>query len=157
MTNKEIVDKAQYYAALVDVDWRLVVAIIEQESGFNVWAVRYEPEFKYILTADKFATMNRISTQTETQLQKMSIGLMQVMGAVYRELGFSENLAKCFDPSISIYYGCLKIKQLMGRYSSLSDVIASYNAGSPRRDSSGAYVNQHYVDSVLRYMLVSYD
>lgn len=152
MTAKEISDKAEYYANLVGVDANLVLAIIEQESGFNQWAIRYEPEFKYVLTADKFATMNRITTQTETQLQKMSIGLMQVMGAVYRELGFTESLAKCFDPSISIYYGCLKIKQLMGRYSSLSDVIASYNAGSPRRDSSGAYVNQHYVDSVLSHM-----
>lgn len=157
MTNREIVEKAQYYATLLDLDWRLVVAIIEQESGFNVWAVRYEPDFKYILTADKFATMNRITTQTETQLQKMSIGLMQVMGAVYRELGFTESLGKCFDPSIAIYFGCLKIKQLMTRYSSLSDVISSYNAGSPRRDSSGAYTNQHYVDSVLRHMQVNHD
>lgn len=152
MTEVQIRDLLYKKAVRHSLNPKLVTAIAVTESSLNPWAARYEPEFKYILTAEKFAKLNGITAATETQFQKTSIGLMQVMGAVFRELGYTEALPMAFIPDISVEYGCLKLVRIMRTYSSLSDVIASYNAGSPRMDSSGALKNQHYVDTVFKNM-----
>lgn len=86
--------------------------------------------------------------------QKMSWGLMQVMGAVAREYGFKGTfLSELCDPHVGLKYGMIHVQTLFKRYNGhWPDVIAAYNMGSPRRVDGGAYENQEsYVDVVLRY------
>lgn len=55
------------------------------------------------------------------------------------------------DPATSIAAGVGFLRDLGRRWSG-DDVIAAYNAGSPRRAASGLYVNQGYVDKVREYL-----
>jgi soluble lytic murein transglycosylase-like protein len=73
-------------AALQSLDPALVCAVVEQESGWNTWAMRYEPAFftKYVAP---LYTNNKIAA-TEAWARGFSWGLMQVMGQVARESGF---------------------------------------------------------------------
>lgn len=130
------------------LDPKLIASIIIQESGGNTYAVRYEPGFRYKTDVAKFARANGITTETESILQQCSLGLMQVMGVVARELEFNRNLLELTSPAVGIYLGCKKLEQLSKKYAHLDDVIASYNAGSPRFKSDKSYVNQLYVNQV---------
>jgi len=130
-------------------DIALIYAIIETESNWNPFAVRYEPHWKYIVpVSNTMLKKMGITRETEEQLQKFSWGLMQVMGAVARELNYSEILTKLITPQDNINVGVRKVIELFKKYKNLEDVIASYNAGSPRK-VDGKYVNQSYVDKVL--------
>lgn len=85
-----------------------------------------------------------------------SAGLMQILigprgpyPAMTRE--------QILDPQTNIILGTNFLKSLLSRYSQ-SDAVASYNAGMPRKNSSGQYTNsrgdtmvQSYVDAVLTY------
>ena len=123
----------------------LVRAICEVESSFNPWAYRYEPQYKY-LVGDKL-TMS----ETERIGQMCSWGLMQVMGGVARESGFRGYLPQLCDPNIGLNYGCKHLAKFFTKYLNWPDAIASYNAGSPRKNlADGGYVNQVYVDRVYR-------
>lgn len=136
-----------YYHGL---DWELVGAICFTESGGDHLAVRFEPGWKYHFHARQYADGLGITGETEEVLQSTSWGLMQVMGTVARELGFREMLTALTDPDLSLKYGCMKLAQLKNRYSTLREVIASYNAGSPvyKKDGGGMLINERYVDKV---------
>lgn len=84
-----------------------------------------------------------------------SYGLMQVMPHAAGGAGppgvTGEQL---LDPASNIRAGAAYLWTLMERYGrgSLSDVIAAYNAGRPRRGPDGRYTNQRYVDEVQQYL-----
>ena len=79
------------------LDPALVCAVVEQESAWNPWAMRYEPLFFSKYVAGLY-TNNKISA-TEAYARGFSWGLMQVMGQVAREAGFdSLFLAALCDP-----------------------------------------------------------
>src|SRR5712692_5955899 len=73
-------------AAAQSLDPALVCAVVEQESAWNPWAIRYEPLFfaKYVAS---LYTNNKVSA-SEAYARGFSWGLMQVMGQVARETGF---------------------------------------------------------------------
>lgn len=73
-------------ATAQSLDPALVCAVVEQESGWNPWAMRYEPAFFTRYVAPLY-TNNKI-TATEAWARGFSWGLMQVMGQVARESGF---------------------------------------------------------------------
>jgi soluble lytic murein transglycosylase-like protein len=83
----------------------LVCAIVEQESAWNHWALRYEPAFydKYIAPQISRA---EIADLTEARARAFSWGLMQVMGQVAREHGFTGGLASLCDPAVGLDIGC---------------------------------------------------
>jgi soluble lytic murein transglycosylase-like protein len=84
----------------------LVGAIVEQESAWNPWALRYEPEFyeKYVVPQIE---RGAIADVTESRARALSWGLMQVMGQVAREHGFaSEPLASLCDSAVGLEIGC---------------------------------------------------
>ena len=83
------------------LDAALVCAIVEQESGGNAWAIRWEPEFymRYIVPL-------KLADQTEETARAMSWGLMQVMGQVAREHGYMGALPALCDPATGIAVGC---------------------------------------------------
>jgi len=83
----QLLTLARHAAEARALDPGLVCAVIEQESAWNPWAMRYEPVFftKYVAP---LYTNNKISA-TEAYARGFSWGLMQVMGQVAREIRFS--------------------------------------------------------------------
>lgn len=143
--NAPLIDLIKSEAAFRKLPWELVYAICQVESSLNPLATRYEPNFRWLV--------GNIDTMTplERQGQMTSWGLMQVMGSVARELGFQGPFEELLQPTHGLFYGCLHLRRFKAKYNEWPDVIAAYNAGSPRRvmGSVGAYVNQPYVDKVL--------
>src|SRR5215472_4694392 len=82
----QLVTLARKAAAAQSLDPTLVCAVVEQECGWNPWAICYEPLFfsKYVAP---LYTNNKISA-SEAYARGFSWGLMQVMGQVAREAGF---------------------------------------------------------------------
>jgi len=143
-------DIVDIYSSHYNLPPSLVGAIIQTESNWSHYAIRYEPLFKERLKVEYYAKINKISKDTERFLQACSIGVMQTMGVVARELLFEENLLLLTKPEISINLGCKKLHLLMRKYGNVNDAIAAYNAGSPRFLSNGNYENQEYVDKVKK-------
>ena len=136
-----------------------VLATITQESGGQTWAVRYEPNFFKWLTGritEEPSILkvfgNSISRATEVKLRSSSFGLMQVMGQTLRELGFTgQYLNEACDPRIGLAFGIKYLARLLDKYKDERAAMAAFNAGSPRKDASGKYFNQEYVDGVSKF------
>ncbi len=133
-----------------DAAFDLVKEIIRVESSGNPYAVRYEDHFKYVVSPHVFARLNGISADTEMQCQKMSLGLMQLMGGTARSLGYKGQIMKLLDPKTNLEWGVKYLIQLGNKYGwGTADQVAAYNAGSARRDLEGKLVNNPYVVKVL--------
>lgn len=132
------------------LDHNLVLAIISHETNGNPFKTRYEPAWKYLYFPRECADKLLISVETETVMQSMSWGLMQVMGSVAREKGFSSDLPKLTDPQLGLEYGCMHLKHKLEVYGgNETDAISSYNAGKVIKTDGGLYLNQvTYVDPV---------
>lgn len=127
----------------------LVAGVVWTESKGDPYAIRFETDWRYPFEVKRFAKKHRISKDTELALQSMSWGLMQVMGSVAREHGFDGHLLELISPSKSLLYGCKHLAKFGKRHDSMEDVIAAYNAGSPRdRDGDGVVDNYQYVEQV---------
>ena len=97
----------------------LVCAVIEQESAWDRWAMRYEPAFykRYIEpqlarpggqdATPRAGSPRAALSDTEARARAFSWGLMQVMGQTAREHGFSaSSLAQLCDPVTGLDLGC---------------------------------------------------
>ena len=126
----EIIDLARQIASEHGLDPALVCAVIEQESAWNPWAVRYEPGFLSRYVAPLY-TAGKLSA-TEAYTRSMSWGLMQVMGQVAREFGFAgDSLPELCDPARGLEVGCRVLAKRMAR--SRGDVPAAllaWNGGA---------------------------
>ncbi|GAC1626537.1 MAG: transglycosylase SLT domain-containing protein [Candidatus Acidiferrum sp.] len=101
---------ARHAAEVQALDPGLVCAVIEQESGWNPWAMRYEPAFfaKYVAS---LYTNNKVSA-SEAYARGFSWGLMQVMGQVARETGFDAPfLSGLCDPEQGLAVGCKVLRK----------------------------------------------
>lgn len=143
--DKIIADQAH----LKGLDPLLVKAIVDVESGGNPFATRVEANWKYRFKADHFAKQNRTTVDTENVMQSMSWGLMQIMGTVARELGFTMPMPMLCVPEIGLDYGMAKLKMLMNKYKYADHAVAAYNAGSLVYSKQGNLVNHGYVAKVL--------
>ena len=133
IVNPEMIHLARRIAAAHGIEPALVCAVIEQESDWDPWAVRYEPGFlaRYVAplyTAGKFSA-------TEAYTRSMSWGLMQVMGQVARESGFKQSsLAELCDAATGLEFGCRVLAKRLAR--SKGDVRAAllaWNGGANDR------------------------
>jgi len=128
----------------------VIMGIIETESDFNPYAARYEPHYRWLVSPERYYRYYSSNPETEIILQKTSIGLMQVMGANYRKMGYTKPLTALFeDVDSQLKYGIKFFLNLYEKYDSIPAAVAAYNAGSPRKTQTGRYVNQRYVDAVL--------
>ena len=92
---------ARAAAAQHSLDPALVCAIVEQESAWDPHAIRYEPAFRTRYVAPLGLP------PTEEVARSISWGLMQVMGQVAREHGFTaQSLAALCDPATGLAIGC---------------------------------------------------
>lgn len=101
---------ARKAAAAQALDPALVCAVVEQESAWNPWAMRYEPAFftKYVAS---LYTNNKVSA-SEAYARGFSWGLMQVMGQVARESGFDALfLSALCDPEQGLAVGCKLLRK----------------------------------------------
>ncbi|HZS70686.1 MAG TPA: lytic transglycosylase domain-containing protein [Candidatus Acidoferrum sp.] len=125
----ESVALARKAAAAQKLDAPLVCAIIEQESAWDPWAMRYEPAFfaKYVAP---LYTNNKISA-SEAYARGFSWGLMQVMGQVAREMGFDAPfLSALCDPEHGLAVGCkLLRKKLDAMAGDLTRGLLAWNGG----------------------------
>lgn len=81
-----------------------------------------------------------------------SWGLMQLLLATARGVLGDPNLTttQLINPRVNIEAGTKFLSQLWSRFGNMRDTIAAYNAGSPRLNAQGKYVNQDYVDKVTK-------
>lgn len=119
----------------------LIKAVIAKESSFNPRAMKSEPHLK-----------------------DASRGLMQVLYRTAKNLGFTGEAEKLYQPDISIMYGTKLLAENIKRSKNakipnpVANAIAAYNAGwskkfpgwAPRKPDL-TYVNQDYVDTVNVY------
>lgn len=126
----ELVALAGRIAAEHKLEAVLVCAVIEQESNWDQWAVRYEPAFmsRYVWPMYREGKFNT----TEAYTRSMSWGLMQIMGETARELGFDgQFLTELCDPEHGIEYGCRKLAKAVERAGGgAAEALLSYNGGS---------------------------
>ena len=125
----EMIEIARRIAAAHALDPALVCAVIEQESAWNPWAVRYEPAFLSRYVAPLY-TAGKLSA-TETYTRSMSWGLMQVMGQVAREFGFAANsLPELCDPATGVELGCRILAKRLARASGdVPAALLAWNGG----------------------------
>lgn len=145
-------------AKVYRIDEKLIRAIIRKESSWNQYAIRPEPSFwKRYLVGIK-ALFYRTPEKDEKWLNyptlvSMSYGLMQIMLTTAMELGFRFTYpTELLSPEANITYGCKLLRKLHDRYGNIKDAISAYNQGSARKNLDGTYVNQSYVNSVLKYL-----
>ena len=106
----QLVLLARRAAAEQSLDPALVCAVVEQESAWNPWAMRYEPLFfaKYVAS---LYTNNKLSA-SEAYARGFSWGLMQVMGQVARETGFDALFISALcDPEQGLAIGCKVLRK----------------------------------------------
>lgn len=103
--NTALIELAKGIARAHILDPALVCAIIEQESSWNQWALRYEPAF-YLKYEVPIANLS----PTESRARSFSWGLMQLMGQVSRELGFTGDIPNLCDPATGIEWGCRHLR-----------------------------------------------
>lgn len=117
-------------ALRLKLDPVLICAICEQESGWDPWAMRYEPGFFSKYVAGLYST-GKI-TATEAYARAFSYGLMQVMGQVAREAGFDgKYLIELCDPQTAAGVGCWvfneKLKKAGG---DINKALLAWNGGA---------------------------
>ena len=166
------------------LDPALVCALCEVESAWMPWAARYESGYKwlYIYEFDdegypyinlsagkrergqqyiKFLIQLGCSGQTEVIHQKISWGLMQIMGATARERGFRGWLTELCDPQVNLEWGCKHLRWMIDHNNAYGlpdyrikpeDLAAAWNGGT-RIVIDGKYKNQSYVDRVVAAMV----
>jgi hypothetical protein len=102
----------------------LVYAVCRQESALNPLAVRFEPDYRW-LWKPKEVKPRTCSLNTERALQKMSFGLMQVMGAVFREYGYQGWLTEIIArPDLQLDFGCKHLAKKIRKYGPDSGILA---------------------------------
>ena len=173
-----LVDATARHCHGYDLPLNLVLAIGKVESALDPYAIRFEPRYRWMWDSRRNRAFRRLgsaevagneapndfkvldptlsgffsSADTEWTGQKMSWGPFQMMGALMRECGYRGPFPKlCDDHDLSARFACLHIAKLKVRYHrrhGWSGVVAAYNAGRPRRDSNGYYLNQSYVNKV---------
>ena len=125
------------------LDFWTLVAQIEKESSGNPLAIRLEQDFRWFYPrgTDAYAL-----PENEMEFQRTSWGLLQVMGATARELGYAVPATPWpssplkLDPAAALDLGCRYLAGELKRYGSLRDALSAYNAGHATPDNFGAYV-----------------
>lgn len=154
----------------------IVLGIARTESNMEMHAIRAEPLFRWTWNCETNRPFRRLTDDeilsnsapvdfprpttyfatehTEWQGQRMSWGPFQMMGTLLRERGFYGPFPQiCCDPETAARFACAHISSLRDRYldkHGWQGVVAAYNAGRPRKDVEGKYVNYEYVNKVSK-------
>ena len=124
--NDGLITLARATAQRHSLDAALVCAIVEQESGWEAHAIRYEPFFRV-----RYVAPLGLSA-TEEIARSISWGLMQVMGQVAREHGFAAKfLSELCDPAAGLEIGCaIFAAKLAAAGGDVSRALTMWNGGA---------------------------
>ncbi len=123
---------------------------VEQESSWDPYATREEPGF-----FEKYIRANLVGASPREKHEQWGLatswGLLQVMGVVARERGYTgKYLAQLTDPSLGLYFGLEHLMHQKGRGDgSWSQALAAYNGGLGGNRHAGRLRNQSYVDEIV--------
>jgi soluble lytic murein transglycosylase-like protein len=129
----ELIALARKIAAAHHLDAEVVCGMCERESTWDPWSIRYEDGFytKYI---EKMIASHQLTNPTEERARAFSWGLMQVMGEVAREMGYTGPLAELCDPATGIEVGCRTLAhKIATNEGSIANSLQAYNGGSNPR------------------------
>lgn len=133
------------HAALTrQLDPDLLEAQVLVESSDDPWAFRFEPAFydRYLKGKPAGAVWGRLGA--------CSYGLLQIMGVVAQELGFSGPPTELFVPAHNLTWGALKLARLRDQCSGdIHAALAAYNGGLVG-NVLPPYRNAIYLQKVLR-------
>ncbi|MGA8143444.1 MAG: transglycosylase SLT domain-containing protein [Candidatus Acidiferrales bacterium] len=126
LSGPDLVAVARSAAAQYSLDPAIVCAIVEQESSWDPFAIRYEPAFRTRYVAPLGLP------PTEEVLRSISWGLMQVMGQVAREHGFTgKSLAALCDPKTGLEIGCAVLEsKLIAAGNDCARALSLWNGGA---------------------------
>ena len=162
LITEEMEECIEKYASKYKLDPKIVFGIVMTESSGRWKATRYENKYRYVWNSVRkepfvlpkgwgdmcpigFPGLPGVTTpQEEWRLQRTSLGPMQVMGAVARELGFSGDL-ESLNGEVGIAYGTKHFSNLHRRFAKLGGikgVISSYNCGQPKPETNPEYVSR---------------
>ena len=157
------------YATTHGLRPELIEALVMTESSGVAWAWNPEPKYRWMwdvranrpfrgLLAEEIAAKRPPSDfpclagdpDQEWWAQQASWGLMQIMGAVARELGFKgPYLTALCEPAVNLNLGCLKLAQLMvWSDGHETRALAAYNGGKFGNEVP-PYRNQAYASKVF--------
>jgi soluble lytic murein transglycosylase-like protein len=110
MASPDLIARAVEAAKKYGLEPSLFCALIEQESAWNPWSIRFEPAFleRYVKTMSV--------SETEKIARSTSWGIAQVMGQVAREHSFTGKfLSELCDPTVGLEYGAKVLADKMKR------------------------------------------
>ena len=164
---QSVIDLITLIAPAYGLDPLLVRAVVQKESSGYTWAWNPEPQYRYYWDVRTHAPFRKLvegeslserppkdfpalsgDPDQEWWAQSASWGLMQVMGAVARELGYKESyLTALCDPQIGLRYGCLHLRNML-RWAKDDPfkALMAYNGG---KGSALARSNPGYAEAVL--------
>ena len=151
-------DIIKKWSKIYGIDKKLIRAIIQTESSWEVYAFRREPDFwkRYLVNIKNLFYLtpeNDDHWLSSHYIGSSSYGLMQLMRTTAIEMGFRYKFPfELFDPATNIKWGCTLLKKLYNRYGSWDDAVSAYNQGDNRKNLDGTYKNQGYVNKVKKYM-----
>jgi soluble lytic murein transglycosylase-like protein len=144
-------------AGVNGIDKHLAEAIVIAESAGNPWAINYEPRYRYLVnvrTGEPFRKLTPAESTSEVPpidfptvagdpdqewiSQQASWGLMQIMGALARELGFKgPYLTELCRVDLNLRLGCVHLGNLL-RWANenVEKAVGAYNAGYGGWDSA---------------------
>lgn len=150
----------------------LVRALVEQESDGYRFALNAEPRYRYLWNVKTRApfrpltSRERVSEEPpldfpslygdpdqEWWLQQCSIGLMQIMGALARELGCrAPSLLELVEARPNLELGCLHLRRLLAwSGGDVRRALAAYNGGKAGNTREPLRTGA-YADAVLARM-----
>jgi len=147
------------------LDPRVVRAQAGIESAWNPWAWNPEPKYRWfwdVRLGRPFRTLDLSEIEREAPPadfhcfagdpdqewwgQQASFGILQVMGAVARELGFRGHyLTQLCDLELGLEYGCLKLASELRQTGDIRSALARYNGGAKGNAPGGPLRNEAYV------------
>lgn len=137
-------------AKALALDPNLIAAIIQKESAGIAWRTRYETKFRWFVDPNEHINRLGVTAVTELNQQATSWGLMQIMGATARGMGFRGYFPELCGPQLGIYWGALYLRSRVRATRTIEEAIATYNAG-PGELSDGDIDNVGYVNAVMGF------
>jgi soluble lytic murein transglycosylase-like protein len=144
MSRDDLIALAKQTATAHNLFPQLICGIVEQESAWDVLAIRLEEDF-YRHYIRPMVESGQI-TPSEGALRATSIGLMQVMLESVREIGYTGTFDDLAIPGTNLEWGCrLFAAKLAHAEGNVNRALLLYNGGtSPNYPSEVLARAQHY-------------
>ncbi len=139
MTKDELKALAATVAQNFGFPVSLVQAICQVESSWEPGATRFEKNYQWLYKPESFVWSGN-DLKTETQFQKTSLGLMQLMGAATRERGFTGNLPDLLtNPALSLHYSCEHLLWMQEHHGEdgWQGIVRAWNTGRNEETPAG--------------------